>query len=46
MFKLRKHQRKIDIYKDEYLEEYYSNQRVMKQKNREQNKREIFNIAT
>ena len=45
MFKLRKHQRKIDIYKDEYLEEYYSNQRIMKEKNREQNKREIFNLA-
>ena len=24
MFKLRKHQKKIDIYKNEYLEEYYS----------------------
>lgn len=45
MFKLRKHQRKIDIYKDEYLEEYYANQRIMKEKNREQNKREIFNLA-
>lgn len=45
MFKLRKHKRKIDIYKDEYLEEYYSNQRNMKQKNAERNKREIFNIA-
>lgn len=45
MFKLRKHQRKIEIYKDEYLEEYYSNQRIMKEKNREQNKREIFNLA-
>ena len=45
MFKLRKHQKKVDMYKDEYLEEYYSNQRVMKQKNREKNKREIFNLA-
>lgn len=45
MFKLRKHQKKVDIYKDEYLEEYYSNQRTMKQKNAERNKREIFNIA-
>lgn len=45
MFKLRKHQKKVDIYKDEYLEEYYSNQRIMKQKNRERNKREIFNLA-
>lgn len=45
MFKLRKHKRKIDMYKDEYLEEYYSNQGNMKQKNAERNKREIFNIA-
>jgi predicted RNA-binding protein with PUA domain len=45
MFKLRKHQKKIDIYKDEYLEEYYSNQRIMKQKNAKRNKEEIFNIA-
>jgi predicted RNA-binding protein with PUA domain len=45
MFKLRKHQKKIDIYKDEYLEEYYSNQRSMKQKNAERNKKEIFKIA-
>jgi predicted RNA-binding protein with PUA domain len=45
MFKLRKHQKKIDIYKDEYLEEYYSNQRSMKQKNAKRNKEEIFNIA-
>lgn len=45
MFKLRKHQRKVDIYKDEYLEEYYSNQRIMKQKNAERNKKIIFNLA-
>ena len=45
MFKLRKHQKKVAMYKDEYLEEYYSNQRIMKQKNRERNKREIFNLA-
>lgn len=45
MFKLRKHQRKIDFYKDQYLEEYYSNQKEMKQKNAEKNKKEIFNIA-
>lgn len=32
MFKLRKHQKKINIYKDEYLEEYYSKLRKMKQK--------------
>lgn len=46
MFKLRKHKRKIDIYKDEYLEEYYSNQREMKQKNAMQNRLELFkNVA-
>lgn len=45
MFKLRKHQKKVEAYKEEYLEEYYTNQRIMKQKNAEQNKREIFKIA-
>lgn len=32
MFKLRKHKRKIDFYKDNYLEEYYSNQKSIKEK--------------
>lgn len=32
MFKLSKHQKKINIYREEYLEEYYSNQKIMKQK--------------
>jgi len=45
MFKLRKHQKKVDSYKDEYLEEYYSNQRKIKQKNAKQNKEELFRIA-
>ena len=45
MFKLRKHQKKIDIYKDEYLEEYYSNQRKMKQENAKQNKEEILKLV-
>lgn len=45
MFKLRKHQKKVEAYKEEYLEEYYTNQRIMKQKNAERNKREIFKIA-
>ena len=40
MFKLRKHQKKIESYKEEYLEEYYS-----KQKNAERNQKEIFSIA-
>lgn len=46
MFKLRKHQKKIDNLKDEYLEEYYSKQREMKLKNRKINKKELFkNVA-
>ena len=46
MFKLRKHQKKINYLKDEYLEEYYSAQRKMKLKNRERNKKELFkNVA-
>lgn len=45
MFKLRKHQKRVEAYKEEYLEEYYTNQRIMKQKNAERNKREIFKIA-
>ena len=45
MFKLRKHQKKIAIYKEEYLEEYYSKQRKLKQKNAKRNKEEIFKIA-
>lgn len=43
MFKLRKHQKKINLYKDEYLEEYYFKQREMKQKNAEKNSKEFFN---
>lgn len=45
MFKLRKHQKKIEIYREDYLEEYYSNQRKMKQKNAKRNKEQIFKIA-
>ena len=45
MFKLRKHQKKVNICREEYLEEYYSNQRKMKQKNAKRNKEEIFKIA-
>jgi len=45
MFKLRKHQKKIDIYKEEYLEEFYFNQRKMKQKNAARNKEQIIQIA-
>lgn len=46
MFKLRKHQKKVDIFKEEFLEEYYLNQRKMKQKNTKRNKTEIFKIAS
>ena len=42
MFKLRKHQKKIDAFRDEFLEEYYSNQKEMKQKNRKINKEMLF----
>lgn len=45
MFKLRKHQKKIDIYKNEYLEEYYSFQRRMKQDNAKRNEEQIFDLA-
>ena len=45
MFKLRKHQKKVNIYKVENLEEYYSNQRKMNQKNAKRNKEEIFKLA-
>ena len=45
MFKLRKHQKKVDIYKEEYLENYYTNQKIMKQKNAERNKKIIFDLA-
>lgn len=45
MFKLRKHKKKINIYKEEYLQEHYSKQKEMKQKNAERNKKEIFKIA-
>ena len=45
MFKLKKHQKKIDKYKDEYLEEYYSSIRDLKRKNAEYNKYEVFGIA-
>ena len=44
MFKLKKHIKKINFYKEQYLEEYYSNQKNLKQKNARQNK-EIFDVA-
>ena len=45
MFKLAKHEKKVNRYKEEFLEEYYFNQRKMKQKNAKRNKEEIFNLA-
>lgn len=44
-FKLRKHQKKIDKIKDEYLEEFYFVQRKRKLENRKRNKEIIFKIA-
>lgn len=44
-FKLRKHQKKIDKIKDEYLEEFYFAQRKRKLENRKRNKEFIFKIA-
>ena len=45
MFKLAKHEKKINKFKEEFLEEYYFNQRKMKQRNAKRNKREIFKLA-
>lgn len=46
MFKIKRHQKKIDIYKEEFLEEYYYRQRERKEKNRKHNKEIIFkNVA-
>ncbi len=45
MFKLAKHQKKIERYKEEFLEEYYYSQKKRKEKNREHNKEFIFKNA-
>ena len=45
MFKLSKHQKKIEKFKEEFLEEYYYQQRKIKQKNRKHNKEVIFKNA-
>lgn len=45
IFKLAKHQKKIERYKDEFLEEYYYRQRERKEKNRKHNKEFIFKNA-
>ena len=45
MFKLRKHIKKVERNKEEFLEEYYSNIRRIKQKNAERNKKIVFKLA-
>ena len=40
-----KHEKKVNLFKEEFLEEYYFNQRKMKEKNREHNKEFIFRDA-
>lgn len=45
MFKLSKHEKKIEKFKEEFLEEYYYRQRKIKQKNRKHNKEFIFKNA-
>ena len=45
MFKLSKHEKKIERFKEEFLEEYYYQQRKIKQKNRKHNKEFIFKNA-
>ena len=45
IFKLSKHQKKIVRFKEEFLEEYYYQQRKNKQKNRKHNKEVIFKNA-
>ncbi|MEE0768516.1 MAG: hypothetical protein UIT70_01385 [Clostridia bacterium] len=42
MFKLSKHKKKIERYKDEFLEEYYVSQRNIKEKSKEINKKLLF----
>ena len=45
IFKLRKHLKKVERSKEEFLEEYYSNIRRIKQKNAVRNQKIIFKIA-
>jgi hypothetical protein len=45
MFKLNRHKGKIEKYKETFLEEFYFNQKINKQKNAENNRKQIFNIA-
>lgn len=45
MFKLRKHQRKIELYREEYLEQFYTKQRELKLENAKRNIEKIFRAA-
>ncbi len=45
MFQLKKHQKEIDIYKNEYLADYYLKQIELQKINAENSKREIFEIV-
>ena len=45
MFRLDKHQKKIEKYKEKFLEEFYFTQKEKKKKNAERNKKQIFGIA-
>lgn len=45
MFKLSRHEKKVNRFKEEFLEEFYFNQKKIKQKNVEKNRKEFFNIA-
>jgi len=45
MFKLAKHNKKINRYKEDFLENYYFNQKIFKQRVAETNKNILFNKA-
>ena len=45
MFELSKHEKKVNQFKEEFWEEYYFNQRKMKEKNKAHNKEFIFRNA-
>lgn len=45
MFKLSRHEKKVNRFKEEFLEEFYFNRKKIKQKNAEKNRKKFFNIA-
>ena len=45
MFKLRKHLKKVEFYKENYLEEFYAKQREIKLENAKRNIEQIFKAA-